>query len=498
MAKRILSLVLVLALALSVALPAMAELDTSKQEELTFVLLGDQPKDMQSVADQLNELTMRDFNCTINWVFLGWDKWQDKYNLKLASGEKIDLIYTASWAQYLALARKGAYLPLDEYLPEYAPQSWANMTVDQWNGARVAGKIYTVPCDWEELKSNGILYRADMAEEFGIQNPITTWEDMELYFQKCLEKDPNTIPFNETSGKIKDSVIQAALGQYQWVVNESAYYGVTLGNTTDVINYFETEEFKTFVARMKSWYDQGFWSKNVLSNQTEGETLFQQGLTYACKSNIAGVESVGRDWIAQHPDWKVNIFLNADVKGFVNSNPVIGNGVAVPRTCSDIPRSLAVLDKLRYDPDYYMLTQYGILGKHYNLDDKGCVVPLGSNDDVGFGSSAMQPWGWHVDRMEPPAGEQWAGKQELYDRMHGILRPNYVDSFAFDVTPVSAQFAALENVFNQYVLPLIVGKTDDVDADIAKVNEQLKNAGIDDYLKEVKTQLDAFFAENGF
>ena len=497
MTKRILSWLLLVVMCLS-TLPAIAELDTSKQTELTFVLLGDQPKDMQSVTEKLNELTMRDLNCTVNWIFLGWDKWQDKYNLKLASGEKIDMIYTASWAQYLALARKGAYLEMDEYLPEYAPQSWSNMTQDQWNGARVAGKIYTVPCDWEELKSNGILYRADLAEKFGIANPITTWDDMELYFDKCLEMDPSTIPYNENSGKLKDSMIQAGLGKWEWVVNESTYYPVTEGNTTAVVNYFQTPEFVAYVTRMKRWYDKGFWSKNVLSAQTEGENLFKEGKTYACKSNIAGVESIGRDWIDQHPDWQVNIFLNADVKGVIHNNPVIGNGVGLPRACSDIPRSLALVDKLRYDPEYYMLTQYGIEGKHYTLAEDGSVLPMGSTDEVGFGVSAMQPWGWHVDRMEPAKGAQWGGKDELYTRMRSILKPNYVDSFAFDVTNVSAQFAAMENVFNQYVMPLIVGKTNDVQADVDMVNQKLKDVGIEAYLAEVQTQLEAFFAENGY
>jgi putative aldouronate transport system substrate-binding protein len=293
-------------------------------------------------------------------------------------------------------------------------------------------------------------------------------------------------------------MIQAGLGKWEWVVNESTYYPVTAGNSTDVVNYFQTPEFVEYVTRMKRWYDKGFWSKNVLSVQTEGLNLFQEGKTYAAKSNIAGVESTGRDWIQQHPDWKVGIFLNADVKGVIHNNPVIGNGVALPRACSDIPRSLALIDKLRYDPEYYMLTQYGILGKHYNLDANGSVVPLGSNDEVGFGASAMQPWGWHVDRMEPPQAQQWAGKDELYARLRTLLKPNYVDSFAFDVAPVAAQYAALENVFNQYVMPLIVGKTSDVAADVALVNQKLGEAGVDAYLAEVKGQLTAFFTENGY
>lgn len=464
--------------------------------ELEFILVGPEPKDMASVAAKLNELSERDLNLTVNWTFLGWENLANKYNLVLSSGEKADMIYTATWNSYQEFAKKGAYLPLNDYLADNAPLSWEGMSDDAWKSTMINGSIYTVPCDWQELMSNGIAYRADIAKELGIDKPIKSWEEFDAYMAACKEAYPEIIPFDENVGHLLGSMLDQAMMTYEAIGGAQSYYCVVESiDSPNVLNFLATPEFKRFVETAKSFYDSGYWSKNVLSKKDSGYGAFTEGRTFAIKQNITQTSALYTNISKDHPEWEIGFFGAMDMNGGVlHPNVPIGNGIALPKGCSDPERALAYIDKLRYDPDYYTLTHYGIEGKHFDLDEAGSPVYKGSPDEIGFGYHSMQPWGWHVDKMELPVNNVWPQLTEIYENYGSKATFNKLGAFAFDPQVVSAEAAALTQVFNQYGYPLVGGNTDDIEGDIAVLNEKLEAAGLEEYLAEMQRQLDEYWA----
>ena len=138
--------------------------DTSKKVELEWYLLGDASKDQKQVVDEWNKMLEKDLNTTVKLNFTTWTDWQTKYNLLLASGEKIDMIFAFSWADYYKLANQGAFLPLGDLLPAYAPETWKNVPKQDWDEATVKGSIYAVPATYPEYTPDGLVYR-DRLEE---------------------------------------------------------------------------------------------------------------------------------------------------------------------------------------------------------------------------------------------------------------------------------------------------------------------------------------------
>jgi len=65
--------------------------------------------------------------------------------------------------------------------------------------------------------------------------------------------------------------------------------------------------------------------------------------------------------------------------------------------------------------------------------------------------------------------------------------------FALDQDPVKTQMAALQNVETQYEVPLFTGAADPA-TKLPEFVAQLKANGIDDVVKEINTQLQAFLA----
>ncbi|MEG1426939.1 MAG: DUF3502 domain-containing protein, partial [Oscillospiraceae bacterium] len=67
-------------------------------------------------------------------------------------------------------------------------------------------------------------------------------------------------------------------------------------------------------------------------------------------------------------------------------------------------------------------------------------------------------------------------------------------AFSANLDPIKNEYAAVENVIQQYAIPLYYGYVDDPIAGIKELREKLAAAGSDKVLKELQTQLDAFLA----
>src|SRR5690606_15608855 len=102
-----------------------------------FWMLGDAPKDLPMINEEINKLALRDLNCTVKFNLLNWSDYMQRYNLLLSSGQPIDLIFTAEWLNYNQFAKKGAFMELDEIITANAPELYKFVPEDYWNGVKV-------------------------------------------------------------------------------------------------------------------------------------------------------------------------------------------------------------------------------------------------------------------------------------------------------------------------------------------------------------------------
>ena len=65
--------------------------------------------------------------------------------------------------------------------------------------------------------------------------------------------------------------------------------------------------------------------------------------------------------------------------------------------------------------------------------------------------------------------------------------------FIFDTTPVSTQYTAVTNVYNEYQKSIEYGVLDP-DTAIPEMNEKMKTAGLEDIIAEKQKQFDEFLA----
>lgn len=472
----------------------------SPAEDVTLVmyLLGDTQPDYDAMLEVVNAKLDQDISATLDVNFTTWSGWDTKYNLLLSAGEQFDMIFAAQWTKYQEFARKGAYLALDELLPTYAPQTWENIPQDGWEQTKVDGSIYMVPMNALEFETHGLLYRLDLAKQYGV-GEIESIEDMEAYFAAIAANENVMMPLNagpEGPGNEISHVWNAdpSYRAYPWDEAANKLFR----------RYLDEDEWffpldrvgDDFFERTREWYQAGYWPRNILSSQVSARDNLRSGTSASAILNTPNANDDARAILAAHPDWELDWF-NLEHRFPVNERrPLIGNGMAINDNAGNPERALMFLELVHNDFDYYMLMTNGIEGEHWELNDSGAMVfPEGVDaSNTGFAWDAPCPWGWREERFhlggilqnpntKPYIREWWTEWQE-----DAILNPS-VD-FAFDPTPVATELAGLSNVQSTY-MPILRWGVADTGETVADYVADLEHAG----LRVVEAELNAQWQE---
>ncbi|MFD0693518.1 extracellular solute-binding protein [Paenibacillus sp. GCM10027628] len=472
-------------------------LDTSKKVELQFYMLGDAPKDLSLIQDEINKLALKDLNATVKFNFTTWTDWEQKYKLLLSSGQPIDLIFTADWTQYQSYAKKGAFLPLEDLLPKAAPKLQAFVPKDYWNGVKVDGKIYTVPATWKEYVTEGVAYREDLRKKYNLPKPDSI-QNLEAYLDGIKRNEPNLLPIADTevgaAGALRQ--ITSKPVQANWMVP----YGLDIQYETarTVTPYWGSAQQLEDLKTLKRFADKGFWPKNVLNIKDSGHDIFASGKAAA----ILGSENPNRyaDSVSKiksiHPDWELGYVAYPSLHGFAQSVHPVHNGFAIPKSSANPERALAFYEKMVTDKQYNWLTEYGIQGKHFDIEDSKYYKALGDAKSTGFSREGMNGWAWRNPEFNL-FDKDYDSVLKMFAEFDKMAKPDLFQGFPEDWTPYQTEKAAVEQVEKQYLYPLEAGLVADVDGGLKTFMEKAKAAGLDKIQAEYTKQWLKYLDDQG-
>lgn len=170
--------------------------DISEEVTLTMYLIGDRPVDNDLVFEKINERLKEEINATIDVKFMSWSEYEQKYPLIFASGEDWDIIFTADWCFYNAQATKQGFWEITpEALETYAPMTAESMYPEAWEQAKVDGKVYMLPMNYQELTAYVWMARGDLMDKYGIES-LDTFDGAEQYMQAIVDNEPSMIPLD--------------------------------------------------------------------------------------------------------------------------------------------------------------------------------------------------------------------------------------------------------------------------------------------------------------
>ncbi|WP_018932157.1 extracellular solute-binding protein [Gracilibacillus lacisalsi] len=312
-------------------------------------------------------------------------------NLMIASEDFPDILRPIGGVEQTLIDQGGA-LPLDDLLPEYAPNVWERIPEEAWNIVRSAspdGKIYYVPKVYL-VPERAALLRQDWLDKVGMDMPETLDEYKEMLIA-FRDQDPNG------NGE-QDELPTTGREFGRWMDHLFAMFGVAMWEgypEWDIyegeINYAGTSEnMKAAIAFIRELYEE-----ELLDN----ETFLNKGDVWTAKINnnlvgswyhlpanlheryLAMKEGAPDAYVVGMPLPEVDGF-----EGYITQKSMGEPEWMIPVASEDNAANALKLLDFFYDPENADFVQYGIEGvQHEVVDGEKQLLPSSDDKPIALG-----------------------------------------------------------------------------------------------------------------
>ena len=485
MKKRIVCLMLALALCLSMAL-AHAD-GTPDHIIVAYLTLGTTPPDLEKVQEAVNERTIPEINVEVELKAVSAYDAFALFPTWLATGERLDLMLPLL-QNFRSYVDQGLLLPLDELIAENAPhltalidegqpicvnsvfdgETYAISTVPNvvgQGGGFVVGAKYVDETDWDY----------DPAR-------IYTYDDLSSLFAKIKEKHPDMYPCGVVSTSKSNSEFVYSSGAVDSLGGAPSYTGVLMGeDSTTVVDMFESNQYKDYLAHLRDWYLAGYIHPDAATMEGSVDSLKMAGVSAGYFMVSAPVQRKEGDYIIRLSELY---------------QPSAGaGGWTVPHTSAAPEAAVRFIDLVWSNSDLANLIQWGIEGEHYVMLDES-VGYIGFPDGVDATNSGyyntLGLWG-DTRTIYTFSATSTQADNDAYTA-EAIQHPTQGVGISFDMSNVTNEVAAISAVVAQYIPALESGSVD-LDVYYDQFISALKAAGIDTVIAEKQAQFDAQYAK---
>ncbi|MEG2697625.1 MAG: extracellular solute-binding protein [Ruthenibacterium sp.] len=476
--------------AASTAASTAAGIDHSKEVNLVWYQFVDKVMpDQDKVLAEVNKYLKEKINATVTANFMSLDDYQQKMPVIISSGQEFDVCFSTSWmVNYNEYVAKKAFLPMNDLLDTYAPETKKFIPESYWNGLTIDGNIYGVPGYKEAGHQFGIMYNKDMADEMGIDmSGVKTLKDFGPILKAVKEKRPDLLG---VSGSLYNSALPLEHLSGDWmlpgVLNVPEMETFKDAPEGKIINQFETPEFMEFSKMAREWYTSGYTPKDPVNYGSAGtantdmkeKKLFSFLIWYApgCESSLEAQYGCKLGYVPLYRP----ILETADTSG--------GAIHCISQSSKNPERAMEFINLLETDEKLGTLLRHGIEGVHYTLEgDQAKMLAPADNPVYDYGS------GWPLGTI---FNQKWttsfpANTEQMYLDFNATLAPTAGLGFTFNQENVKNEIASLNNVIKEFFDPITYGVVDPEEY-IPKFNEKLKANGLDAYMTELQTQFDAW------
>lgn len=204
--KRLIAVLLVLLCSAPLfATGANENAGTDEVREVSWHYLGGKQQDEQMVWDAINEVLAAREGITVDFQRSDWGAYDDRMNVMLASGEPMDIVFTANWQNnFYQRVADGAFMPLDDLIAENAPGLLTELPDFLLMAGAVDGVTYAVPNYQTIVTQHGLATPKELADRYDLDiDYIRAGEDiieqiarLEDYLTAIHEGEPELFPFN--------------------------------------------------------------------------------------------------------------------------------------------------------------------------------------------------------------------------------------------------------------------------------------------------------------
>lgn len=472
--------------AAATAEPTAAPTKTPDPAQLTWYYGGTQPNNYDAVMAELNKQLQAKINVTLQFKITDFGDFSTKMQTVMASGEKFDLCFTTGgWVNnFLPAVTKGAFLPLNNYLndPQYATLK-GSMPSFFWDDASYKGQIYAVPNQQVEYDQDGVWMKKDLVDKYNIDvTKIKQLSDFTPIFETIKKNEPGIIPVS---------------GQgYNGGVGFESLYDQGIFQLPIVPLYIDTNTWKVIDGNtiqanlddlkiMRQWNQDGFFPSDI-ATLTDETALMQAGKIFCQYS----VQKPGNEAELKNTYGYDVVCIPTGPKLFY-SGTCINTATAISQTSQHPDQAFALLNLFNTDSNVYNMASWGLPDQDYTVDSSNAnrITPK---------QNAYNLYNWELGcvfnsfLIPGQTDDVWTQTKAANDESI----PVPINGFQIDQDKIQTQISQMDAVNQQYG-PILGDGLADPAATMPKYEAALKSAGIDDVIKEVQSQLDAWRSANG-
>ena len=454
-------------------------------------LVGAEQGGQEAVEAAVNELALKEMNMNVDLIPMTGGTWAQTLSMSLASNEPLDLFIggSDSFGTYIESGYVRDWTPYLQYVPDVV-----ETLGDDINAGYVGDFLIGFTQMKERGYQPGLICRKDIMDELGFSpddfnvtiSDYTRYDKFTELFAAVKAAYPDMLVLGGPSTPASFAVDLAdCLGNNFGMLDD-------FGQSTEVINYFETENFKFLCELAREWFLAGYLSADAATTTDWGTILVKAGNTFGYFTRIkpnADVEAESQS------GYEVYAIPASDV--VVTSSFSVNAALYMLANASEDPVKAAAFYNWAFQSrEFEDLINWGIEGVDWVENEDGLAAYPEGVDATTV--SYHQDFGYSYPNQF--AGHAWEGNDpdiwEQYDAFNGSLLRSKAFGFNFDSTPVVNELAACTSAFDQYDNDLFTGSTD-IEEGIAAMNEALYAAGLQAIMDEKQAQLNAWLAEQG-
>ena len=448
--------------------------------EVVWYDKGPTSVDAQLVSDAMSEYTKEKIGVTVKYVPIVGSEYDQKLQLDLASGEKIDMCFVNS-THFLSNVLSGAFIELDELLANEGKDAMALLDDTVIKAAQVNGKTYAYPIHKDMAAEEVLYYRKDLAEKYNLDmDSYKTFKDLEPALAKIKQEEPSIYPltflpsFNPMKFLPFDVVSGLEVGAVRTDVDDGK-----------IINQFATAEALDYMKTAHDFYNKGYLRPDIATITTNSDiqsTVFM---------NIFEELPYLVDQWNKSVTYPCAVWKPENSKPLLSTKGVQGAMTAITTASKNPNKTMEFINLLNTDKELRNIAAYGIEGKHWiAVGEDFYKLPDGFKTaaETGYRSYVFTQGNKYLTRMIEGTPADIYDKYLEHDAK-AIVSPSL--GFIFNPDPVTSEITAVNNVYKEYMPSLLSGSVDpEVYLPIAL--NKMEKAGLSTVLKEVQKQYDAW------
>lgn len=451
---------------------------------MTFQTLSiSRNEDLDKVIEAINAITIPEIQVRLSLKLVdAVDAFTD-YSLWISQGEVIDLMIL-NYQDITDYINRNMILPLDNLLQSQGQDILAiqNEGASIFEGSVIQDEIYGVSNLQDVYASGGGLWVArSLLEEANTpieENKVYTMSELEDLFAKWKDIHPNAYPL----GQITVGNTYSTYGYYRsplYGLGTDPLYGVLRGD--QVVNFFETDEYKEFLNYLRSWYLKGYIFPDAAFTDSDLYELIRLGILLSVP-------------LSSQPGLISEDIFGEEVLSIKTSPVVIGKPTSksgfwtIPVTSKNPEAAMKFLNMMMSDTRIGNLLKWGIEGLHYvKTDERRIEYPVGVDQQTCGFFNPMNLYG-DYRKIATMDDDRLIEEKKEYNSL--AVESEYQEyNFTYTNQKMKKEFAAVEKVIEKYV-PILESGSVDLDIYYSKFLEELEFAGLQQILQDKQEQFD--------